>query len=168
MPRFRDPMQKTERPLTRFEREVAHWEQVARPNEMVHILRKSSYGWDGRTDGQSIITVAAGIPSADWVSGCMTVRLFEKNTWSATAAIFIHLQPCMFAPEEPDIVFAAGNDVAAFSLSNSDTAPCMKVASFTPPFGPYLWVRMRFSQGGTEAGAEQTVTLGMELVGRAH
>lgn len=148
---------------------------------LVPVIPKTDFSFDGRTNTIAPfpiqdVPVGTGFDSSSWVSGVLSVRLHAKNTWSSSATLNIYVDNIMLVPEEPDVVFAAsysntttgalvGTPVATASFTNADTAPALKIITLAG-IGPMLRVRVNWVQGTTAAAAQQTVSLGIDLVGR--
>lgn len=145
---------------------------------LVPVIPKTDFSFDGRNAAGVIqdVPVGTGFDSSSWVSGVLSVRLHAKNTWSATVTLNVYVDNIMLVPEEPDVVFAAsynstttgglvGTPVATASFTNADAAPALKIVTLTG-IGPMLRVRVNWVQGTTAAAAPQTVSLGIDLVGR--
>ncbi|MBK8937610.1 MAG: hypothetical protein IPM79_08180 [Polyangiaceae bacterium] len=134
---------------------------------LVPILAKTDFSYDGRVNTNQDAPVAVGVDSSAWVSAVLVVRLHAKNSWATSAQVQVLVDNVMIVPEEPDVVFASASPIATVSfVQGSDNAPALKLAVLSAPIGPMLRVTVRWVQGTTAATATQTVSLGIDLVGR--
>jgi len=114
--------------------------------------------------GVATIVIARKIDTSRWREGVVLARL-HAATWSGGA------QPCQFslilAPdgytdEDPlEIWNFATQTLVTFSAA-ADTAPAVKNASFTTPFGPLAQLRLQFTQNGT-AGTTFKPSISVDL-----
>lgn len=137
---------------------------------LVPVIPKTDFSFDGRSSTLQDVPLATGIDSSSWVSAVLAVRIHAKGTFSATGKAVIMVQNIMLVPEEPDVVYVAPTDLTGGNLTISsaaaDAAGVLKVLALTGPIGPMLRVLLRFDQGATAAGAAQTFTMSVDLVGR--
>lgn len=111
--------------------------------------------------------MATGIDSRRWKSGVVLVTLFAKNTWSATAILSVNVDNVSLVPEDPSVVFV-GSRVTSPQVLAAATAPAYSVTALSlATIGPQLQVSLRWSQGATPAGAAQTLSIGIDLLGRS-
>ncbi len=145
------------------------------PSEVVlPIVRRQLFSFDGRASGTTeTIVVANGTDAPWWVSGAVLVVLHAKNAWltgvggNTTGRLNVDVVNMRVADEEPGLIIS---DEARFTTSTSivasTNAPLTTINSLVTPFGPQLYVRLRFLQGVTAAAAAQTATLSVYLIGR--
>jgi hypothetical protein len=134
---------------------------------LVPVIPKTDFSFDGRINTDQDVPIAVGIDSSAWVSGVILVRVHSRGgTWPTGASLNVLVQNIMLVPEEPDLVFINTTSLltTAIAITNSTNAGALFVSSLTT-MGPQLRVLLRFSQG-PNAGAAQTISIGVDLVGR--
>jgi hypothetical protein len=133
---------------------------------LVPIIAKTDFSFDGRTSTNQDAVLATGIDSRGWKSGVVVVRLHAKNSWSGSAILSVNVDNVSLDPVDPSVVFV-GSRVASPSISSGATAPLLTVASLNlATIGEQLQVSLRWSQGATPAGAAQTLSISIDLLGR--
>ncbi|MBL9021982.1 MAG: hypothetical protein JNL21_07260 [Myxococcales bacterium] len=151
-------------------RTAATFPAIGRSNGYLQtILSKTDTSWDGRLGAFQEIPVATGVDSSAWVSGVLLAKLHAKNAWANTSTkLIVQVKNIMLVPEEPDVVYvSSATPVASVEfVQGTDNAPALKLAQFTGPIGPMLQVILRWEQGSTAAGAAQTASVSVDLVGR--
>lgn len=134
--------------------------------ELIEVIERTDYSFDGRTTSNQDIVLATGIDSRRWKSGAAIIRLHAKSGWSASAILSINIDNISLTPEDPSVVFT-GSRVASPQILAAAAAPLLVVSGLTlAAIGPQLQVSLRWSQGATAAGAAQTLSLSIDLVGR--
>lgn len=137
---------------------------------VVPIIPRTDYSFDGRTGQQQYVPVAVGVDASSWVSGVLLARMHAKGgTWGAGSKVQVIVDNIMIVPEEPDVIFATSptlaSPVATLEFTEGEVAPLLKVSAFSAPIGSMLRVHVRWVQA-TAAVGPQTVSLGIDLVGR--
>jgi hypothetical protein len=137
--------------------------------ELVQIIPKTLFGFDGRSNSQQDITLALSVPTAEWVSAVLLVRLHFKLNWSGTASAAVVLQDIQIPPEDPSVFFQTGSpDRQTLSIPNGATAGTLVWTAFSNSPGSNLRVVLRWLQGATAASGVQNIAIGVDLVGRDH
>jgi len=153
-------------------RAAATFGSVGRSNGyLVPIMSKTDLSFDGRAiaspNGLQDIPIAVGIDSSSWVSAVLLVKLHQKGTWATNGILRVLAQNIMLVPEEPDVVYLSTAAAAAeVTFVFGDAAPALKLTPFTGVIGPMLRVLLRWEQGTVAAGAAQTASISVDLVGR--
>ncbi len=136
--------------------------------DLQRIIAKTDFSFDGRTSTNQDVVLATGIDSRLWKSGVVVTRLHTKGSWSVSAILNIFVDNVSLDPTDPSIVFV-GSRVAAPQILATASAPFFNVSGLTlATIGPQLQVSIRWSQGATPAGAAQTFSLSLDLLGRSH
>lgn len=136
---------------------------------VIPIIPRTDFNFDGRASTSQYIPVAVGIDASAWVSGVLMVRMHAKNSWGAGTKVQVVVDNILIVPEEPDVIFAPSATLAspvamAEFVEATDFAPALKVTALNAPIGSMLRVHVRWVQ--STAGTAQTVSLGIDLVGR--
>lgn len=137
----------------------------ALPLRLVH---ETTFGWAGRAHSVQLVTLVRRIDSASFATGCLSVRVHSKTSWSSTAVLRVILQNVAPTPDDPSKPFP-GSNVATVNVPSAATAPLLFTAELDDaPLGPWLRLFLRWEQGATDAGAgvRQDVSLSVDLLGR--
>lgn len=137
-------------------------------SQIVHVVPEIDISFDGRADTTQTIPLLTRIPSADWKSGVLSVRLHARGTWSATVTASIIVRNVVYTPDDPSTAFS-GSDIATISLTNSSTVGAVLTEALDDaPIGPMVSVVLSWAQGGTAASAAQTASISVDIVGRMY
>ncbi|MBK6512933.1 MAG: hypothetical protein IPM79_08235 [Polyangiaceae bacterium] len=134
-------------------------------SELVPIVRRATYTFDGRSDGGEELAIATGVDTSAWRSGTLVVLVHDLSGWSDTAVLRVRGYSVSLVPDDPERTFAAEPAfVSGFTIS-ATTLPGCQVRAFAF-VGPQAEVRLVFDQGAVEATGTQTLTLSVYLLGR--
>lgn len=137
-------------------------------SQVVQVVPEIDVVFDGRADSTQSIPLRTRIPTTDWRSGVLSVRLHAKSTWASsavTAAIIV--RNVVYTPDDPSTAFS-GSDIATVTLSNGSTVGSVTTdAMDDAPIGPMVSVYLVLTQGAT-ATAQQTLSISVDLVGRMY
>jgi len=150
------------------EAEAGRTEQELAMGRHVRVIGETDYVFDGRISGvDQVIPISGAIPSRDWVSGMLLVRLHTTANMSTSATLTVEGQSVLPSPDEPQTLFKSSTAVGSVSFTSSDTAGTFKQATLSG-IGAFVRVVLKWAQGGTAGGANgQSVSISVELVGRS-
>jgi len=125
-----------------------------------------SFGYNATTPA-TFAPLAQAIPSYDWTSGLLIVRV-HAVTWVA-GTLAVEVRNVSITPDDPSVVFGSGagsSPPAVLTAATYTLAPTAGTARFDAlgaPLGPMLEVGLRAT--GTTAGTMR-ITLSIDLIGR--
>jgi hypothetical protein len=139
--------------------------------DLIQIIPKTRYEFDGRIGSSQSITLKERIPAVAFGSGVLVVRVHEIDGWATSASATVGVRAQSVAPEDPGLEFVdTVNLLSSVDINDDDVVPELligKVGEFPASFdvnAPMLQVLMLFSQGATAASGNQSLTLGVDLV----
>lgn len=139
-----------------------------RAGEVVEILGKTSFSFDGARNGGDTREIATGIDSSRWASGMASLRIYSRSFWSSgTAQLRVRIDNVLLSPDSPGLTCAEGtarNEIGP--VIDSTPTPALLVIPLSVPLGPRLSVLVIFSQGDRETTDPQTIEIGLTLIGR--
>ena len=130
------------------------------------ILPKTQYVMNAVASSTTDMIVAKAVPSADWVTGVVLVRMYAKGTFnSATPVIDVRIGSSSIPEDEPQTFFASVSGAHTIvSVGSSFVPPTLFVSQMAGPFGGQTSVTLRWNQGITAGSCD--FTIGIELIGR--
>ncbi len=143
-----------------------------RPGELIDVVRKTDFSFDGRANSTQVITLAEGVDVSAYTSITMMTRLHEKNLWRTSggmptsAVARVQIQSTYLDPDDPDVSFVDSRATQSDSITDATVVPFLSVVEHTFDAGALLLVTLRFSQLSLEAGSVQTMAISVELCGR--
>lgn len=136
--------------------------------QLIQIIPKTSYDFDGRTSSTQVVVLRDRISTVGFASGVIVVRVHEVSGFTGTASLAVKVYNASESPEDRGTFFVGATNLVGSlpTITDSTTAPTLLIEALTAPIGPMIRVELSFAQGGTPAGGAQTVTLGIDFVGR--
>ena len=131
---------------------------------IVTICGKRDYSLQAPTSAAPTIEIERYIPTSDWVSGALLVRLHAKGTWATNTTVDVIAQNISPSLEEAGTIFSAGT-VSSIQIVASDNAPKLFIAALSAPISSHLRLYLKYTQDNVATTAS-TFTISIELVGR--
>jgi hypothetical protein len=141
-----------------------------RENELVPLVKRATYRFDGRASSVQEFVLAQGVDASRMRVAQLVMLVHERANFTISASLRLIVENVSFTAEEPDVAYVeTGRAVAQSTAIQAGTpaVPYYEVQSLTPPIGGQLRVRLRFSQGASAStGFIQVATLSVYLMGR--
>ena len=138
--------------------------------KLIVVTQEIDLAFDGRAAGAGTTdqdaVLARIIPTFEWESGLIIVRMHAKASWSGTAAAQVLVQNVQIPPEEPQTLFVVTAPIATVPIANGDAAPKVYTYALSSPIGPAVRVLFRWQQGTSPGAGPQTISISADLVGR--
>ena len=139
--------------------------------QLIEVIPKTEYRFDGRTGTTQEIILRERIPTVAFASGVLLVRVHSTANMSGTAAAKIEVLRQSESRFDPGTFFiqarGGGVEIASVTIDSSTSTPILLSDDFSVPIAAMVRVMLEWSQGGTPAGADQIIVIGVDLVGRA-
>lgn len=129
---------------------------------------RSVFIFDGAAGSTQVVPLVQCIDATTWSSFTLTVRLYDQDAWSPTVLMQVIVENVSIDQSEPQTTFVGASwPGESRKFDYADVTPMLDVTdSFSSvPVGPMLRISLRWDQGAT-TGGPQTVTLGVDLLGR--
>ena len=140
-----------------------------RENELIPLIKRTTYSFDGRTSSTQTLVLADGVDATRMRVGGLVMLVHNRTGWGTTADLLILVNNVSFSPDDPDVAYVDGSRNVGNSTLIQQTLPVVpfyEVVGLTPPLGPQLRISLRFRQGLIQAAAAQSITLSLYLTSR--
>ncbi len=138
--------------------------------QLIEVIPKTEYKFDGRASNTQEIILRERIPTVGFASGVLLVRVHSTANIAAGATAKIEVLSQNESRFDPGTFFiqgrGAGAEIASVTIDSSTSTPILLQDQFSTPIGPMVRVLLEWTQGEAVA-ADQTIVIGVDLVGRA-
>ncbi len=136
-------------------------------SQLIQVVPKTTYKFDGRAGSTQQIVLEGRVSTLGFASGALIVRVHATSNFSRTAQAHAKVYNQSVDGNDPATFFVGTTPIATSDdIDATTSAGTLSVTALGSPISSSVRVVLEWSQGSDAATGAQTLTLGVDLVGR--